>query len=384
MSLSQYKRVQSIAEALQRKVDLPDDTINKYQDIRDSILRDSGNSDQKTSRSTKAHIEEINGTSREELGNAIREEVIIIQSMFIETILDDYKETLAKKGTGTPADGQPTSEYDNQAAMQKRQFFLDKLVTTKNEMKNIVDDMPCTELKYVNKKWLDEIDNLEMNFMKHMEQVENIEETYFENLRTKDAYEFQLDHIKVSVEQQMSQISNLEVEKKKLLEKITEEGLEIPKITEDDIAFMENLKKQVNIMKAENEDQVEMNKKHEWFTNCFMETFYNYGDKYSSGDNFDMSNRDQVVLFVKDLFNKMEEDNRWLLDKIEEYENVNDEVRMRYDDSEMRFRDLTEEVRVGVEYTMAEKDKVDKLKMQIRDFMERNLEVLPGLNYNEC
>lgn len=40
MSAPQYKRLLLICEALLRKVELPVETISKYQELRDSILND--------------------------------------------------------------------------------------------------------------------------------------------------------------------------------------------------------------------------------------------------------------------------------------------------------------------------------------------------------
>lgn len=92
MSASQYKRILLIAEALLRKVNLPVETVSKYQELRESIVGE----DNIFSNSQNQSLEKVTQLQPNELGNTFREEIISMQNMFMDTILDVLSGVLAK------------------------------------------------------------------------------------------------------------------------------------------------------------------------------------------------------------------------------------------------------------------------------------------------
>ena len=108
-----YKKLLLVAEALLRKVELPQETITKYQELREAILTVNMN-DPSTSNTSFVQI-------NNDLGILLREEIITTQDLMIKCILDVLQGVFNK----TLGDTVNTNEL--------MQIFLTKFSEIKNQ-----------------------------------------------------------------------------------------------------------------------------------------------------------------------------------------------------------------------------------------------------------
>lgn len=152
--------------------------------------------------------------------------------MFIDTILESFNFTLTKNrwihsdwviNTNSNITGlNSTRSYNEQFNPEN---FLTKLTEKKNELNEIMNEWSNTESKYINKKWIDEVDNIEKKFKKYLEFVEILESQFQENNHIQQDLKFNLQSIKQNIGCKMGEIESLELDREWLLDVIKKEGL---------------------------------------------------------------------------------------------------------------------------------------------------------------
>lgn len=218
-------------------------------------------------------------------------------------------------------------------SMKKEEYtsksFINKMAQKKVEIKEIMDELPSTELKFINKRWLDEVDNIENSFLKYLGIQQNIEELFFDNCREQSNLQNQIQIVKDTVGEKIIEIESLQFEKGKLLEIVKDEGLEVPEFDLEPVESIKDLKGKLREVMRDNKKLQNILEKESIFEQSFFETFIPFNEKYSNINEIqdgDKDNKNYLLVFIRDLLNKMEEDNRWLLEKVEGCEKINEEL----------------------------------------------------------
>lgn len=428
MSVSKYKRILNIAESLLQKVDLPKETLSKYYEIRDSILLsesidystegspnrpDNYNSMASNSKISFApdpisaanvlnKVTSNSFISRDEVGLAIREQIIGILGSLNETILDSFNKTILKNSARknntlresltseqNPLEGQ--SDYNSGNFNSNRDMmlnasknFFNKLAMKKVEIKEIMEELPSTELKFINRKWLDEVDTIEATYIKFLTLQENLEESIEEMYSREQGLKVQLDTIKENFGEKLREIENIKFEKSKLIDIIKDEGLSLPDFEVHAAETVKELKESLKNSYHETKRLEHLLSKEENFEHSFFENFMPQIEKYDQeAGEIDINNKNDVLYFIKDLLQKMEDDNKWLIEKVETCEQINSELikiekefRLKCEEKEDNINNFVDEVKNATEFILQDKNELDSVKVQIRDFIEKDMDFI--------
>ena len=428
MSVSKYKRILQIAESLLQKVDLPKETLSKYYEIRDSILLsesidysteggtnrpDNYNSLVSNSKISFApdpisaanvlnRATSNSFVSRDEVGLAIREQIIGILGSLNEMILDSFnkmilKNTSRKNNTlresltseQNPFEGQ--SDYNSGDFNPNRDMmlnasknFFNKLAMKKVEIKEIMEELPSTELKFINRKWLDEVDTIEATYIKFLSLQENLEESIEEVYSREQGLKVQLSTIKENFGEKLREIENLKFEKSKLIDIIKDEGLSLPDFEVQAAETVKELKESLKNSYHEAKRLEHLLSKEENFEQLFFENFMPHIEKYDQeAGEIDINNKNDVLYFIRDLLQKMEDDNKWLIEKVETCEKINCELikiekdlRVKCEFKDDDINNFVNEVKNATEFILQDKNELDSVKVQIRDFIEKDMDFI--------
>lgn len=432
MSVSKYKRILNIAESLLQKVELPKETLSKYFEIKDSILLSEESvdySDQGGIHNSqvspckisfapdpisaanvlnKAHSYSFSG--KDEVGLAIREQIITILNLLSENILDSFSQTIQKNliKNKSPLRDNLSNDYsplEGGSDTNSRKFnshretvsynnrnFINKLAMKKVEIKEIMEELPSTELKFINRKWLDEVDTIEGTYMKYLSLQENLEEAMEETYTQEKNQKYQLETIKENFGEKIREIEDLKFEKEKLIEIIKDEGLALPNFEISPAETVKQLKETLKDSHREAKKLQNQLSKEEKFEQLFYDNFIPFLEKYDiDAECIDINNKNDVQYFIKDLLQKMEEDNKWLIEKVELCEKINcelikieKEMKVKYEKKNDDVNNFVGEVKNVSNFILQDKTELDSVKMLIRDFMEEDLEFIKQSTMNEA
>jgi hypothetical protein len=336
MNLTKYKRLLQIAESLLKKVDLPQETLAKYYEIRESILLGDlpdgpDHSTAQAPRPTSDWITSVyppQAQPKDLLGNAIREQVITTLSASIEAILESFSLSIAHFANPNPTQPRASarSQYSNSDRDQpllsqrnlsyntlKNQDFLTKLGQKQNSLSEMVSELPTTELKFTSKRWIDEVESITKKFERFLLLNENLSEIFAHESNSQQELLFQLETVKDRLGDYGTEIESLEIEKEKLIDIIQDEGLTIPDL--DSYPQVQSNKSLKDKLKSNEKSMKSLEKRLSQegaFNNKLLEYFGPICRKYDDANNLDLTDRDEVLEFIGDLILKMENDNKWL------------------------------------------------------------------------
>lgn len=232
---------------------------------------------------------------------------------------------------------------------------------------------------------------MERNFERFMNLLEGIETSFIQRVENEEKLN---DRIRI-LESELSEKS----EKFKSSSGLVKENELLKMENENLTAHLEDLDEKIKVLNSTRNESV-MNlqtevqnsrvqlERDDTFNGCFLDTFKSKIDYYKS--NVDKNNRDQVLLWAKNLIEKMEADNKWLLSKIDNSDKSTQDLisreadfRVKFQKSEEKSRDLILDLKNNVEFSLANKHKMDSLKHDIKIYMEKNPPKPVSIHTNE-
>ena len=368
-SAANYKKLLLVAEAQLRKVELPQETITKYQELRESIL------------SVSMHDHSISnasfGPTTSEMGVLLREEIINTQDTMIRCILD-VLQGVFNKTLGDTVD-----------TTQLMQVFMSKFSDARNQCNALVDENNNLEIKLSNKKWIEKYEFQETNFEKFMNTLEGIEQAFINKVENEDAFsekvkilEEEIDKKNNEIQLNLNQIGKFEELKNDHDKFLIAFGAN-QNITLTSEQSHQNSEGFSSINNLTSFEILYKNlQDYSSFVTNFTEFFKEKATKYKA--TVDFSSKDDVLKWVGSLVTKMESDNKWLIDQVSQKDSLiqkmkssESEYKNMWQKSEKRSKNIIESVKDTIKYTTKQKEEKDKikesLKMHINSIMYKEI-----------
>jgi len=303
MSASQYKKVLAVAEALLRKVEMPEETILKYDELKNKIL----------------------GEEQHDIAGQLSNELISVYQFFIETFVNFMSEVAMKGSAEGLSDNLITP-------------FLDEFEVKKKELRDMILDASVTiEQRLLLKQHLSALDEMEVVVDRALSCMDGIQEliSHSSDIQEKQAVKIQkmedeLDNTMTELKNNTSIRKELEVvmiERDDLSNRLKLSEIELSELK----SKVENLKlERQTVAETEGKQMVELSTQlaeTQQLASRFCEHFTQFSELYEGPT--DTSNFEEMVQFACEFAEKLEGDNRWLLGKVNECEEAIEEFKQK-------------------------------------------------------
>lgn len=329
-SIQQYKKLLSIAEALLRKVDMPDQTLNKYQALKQKILSDYDYPTMTTTEPEhlRGEVAALNIESR------IKDEIIEVYFNLTRTAGEVLRSFLTSEDIETP-------KLSNKESLTA---FYEDFNERKNMIRDIVVDSDVNaNVKQSLKSYIQEVDNMSIHFDQFLEIIAAVQKNFFDNFELEknlkerammaDGRIEELEQNLKLKDEQLSIYKDLQEENSDLKDEI--ENLQ--RISELANENCRNLDDQLRIM---NEQSEMVSEKIDNFFKIFSGYCNDYRDYYEG--ELDQGDFEEVVNFVDLLIKKLVVDSKEILVKNEDLQiklqEVEQEVSTRRQNTEENIK----------------------------------------------
>jgi hypothetical protein len=289
---------------------------------------------------------------KDDFDRILKEEIIETQDLLINVMLDVLNGVL-KKTIGETVN---TNEIMQQ--------FLESFTTKKIKNYQLLEKQTA-EIRIISKKWSDKFDNTETTFEKFMKILEGVETSFIQKVENEERQSEALKHYEQVCDQKDHLLDSNNQALQEELEILRNQNMQNTRKNSQSQDFNAN----TTDLEYQNYDS---------FSKCFIDSFSHKVKQYSG--KIDFGNRDQLLIWLKNLILKMENDNKWLLDQINHSENSMVDVRAAeieyknmWQASELRTKDIVRDMKKAIDYSLGNKMQLDKLKKELRYTLETNM-----------
>lgn len=377
MSVIQYQKVLNIAEALLKKVDIPSETMRKYEELKLRLLGDTFLNDTPLAATfgNQSHNEELELVRNQ---NTIDQEIVAIYSNFLGTLSNIFETTMAlttqHQNMGTAEDYLvPFYQAFDEKKVQIRDLILESALQPANRL--------------ILSQKLKQLDMIGSNFDTVIKKLSNFQD----NLGIRNQIENQLE---TKIGQQEKELSNalysldtartalneldtLKARNNELEIKLEEHGLESQKAQlklnsdleetkltlEESSKLIEQFKIRVDALET---DQTQ-----------FCQIFEKYCSQYQNENApIDVNSFSDVTAFLVQFVDKLESDNKWFEKAVAENVEVLKETQesliqasQKKEGNEELFQSI-EDIAAGTCDTLGE---ISQMQEEFRELVENGL-----------
>jgi hypothetical protein len=220
---------------------------------------------------------------KDDFDRILKEEIIETQDLLINVMLDVLNGVL-KKTIGETVN---TNEIMQQ--------FLESFTTKKIKNYQLLEKQTA-EIRIISKKWSDKFDNTETSFEKFMKILEGVETSFIQKVENEEKLSEAMHQFEQVCAQKDHESSTHNAALQEELEILRHHNLPRPKNAQN-----HDFKAQTTDLEYQSYDS---------FSKCFIDSFSHKVQQYSGP--IDPANRDQLLIWLKNLILKMENDNKWL------------------------------------------------------------------------
>ena len=309
MSAEQYQKILGIAEALLRKVEMPDETIQKYSNLKNKILTEPcASEDQK-------------------YNSLIKEELLGIYDSFFSVIYDYFNRMINRDANG------------NQKDENSVQIFFEEFDGKKKEIRDVILDCSAYVTDKASfKEYLGVIDEMEGSFEKVFQMIGVFEEMMTQKIQTEE----QMMHTSKKLEEELAdaveELKNnsaivkeaeaLKIENESLEKKIKDLENRLNDLQDDQDHQIKTYETKLEQGKKERDISIARINKLEFLNSKFIRMFEEYAKNFKGPQNFESD--EEIFEYGKDLVRKLENDNKWMIDRINQLE---EEIKNLFDRS---------------------------------------------------
>ena len=309
MSAQQYKKVLSIAEALLRKVDMPQQTVEKYESLKTQILSQG---------SSPATIDGAQTPQFGEISSQIKDEIVWLHQNFLATLVEII-----------------TCMLQSNPAVAQKQIeglispFFEAFEQKKRDIRDVVlESSSNVESRLGLKQHLNSLDEMEISFESAINLIAGFQDLILQKSADNEKSQARAEKLEDELDEAMNEIKTtrsvlkevelLKLEKEGLVDQIKRlemSKMDIQKSKELRIVELEKTSEQ---LREENRLALARIRKMEQNEYDFCALFSQYCEAYkgpSARNDFS-----KMLSFAGDFVGKLEGDNRWLLEKVGEGE----------------------------------------------------------------
>ena len=287
---------------------MPSATLSKYDELKGKILSES----------------QMEGPSSEHLSSQLKDEMISIQGTFIN-ILTEFLSSVV-------IDGNAENHYQRYIGT-----FFENFEQKRKEIHDFaLESFSTPELRLHLKEHLQTLDDMERAFEKAASTVEGLDELLGHKNELEIAQSQKIESLEDEIENAVTEIKNnsaavkenelLRIEKQELLNKIGAMETEISDLNVTLSAVKKDSQKQIESLEEVQEGLAGRLSEFEEISENFINNFLKFSELYEGPQ--ENATFQEMADFACEFAEKVEGDNRWLLTKVSDCEEIIEKMRV--------------------------------------------------------